>query len=79
MAEEPGLATQSRREILGEILRKVEGNNTLLLDIGNGVGELKKELSGLRADLVSLRGDLRNIVASTVSTILREELSRRKV
>ena len=54
------------------ILRKVTENETALLD-------LKKEVSELRNDVLTLRADLPGIIASTVSAILREELSRRKV
>ncbi len=46
-------------------------NEALLLD-------LKKDVSELRNDFLTLRADLLGIVASTVSAILREELSRKK-
>ena len=84
MAEESELATLNRRVTLLEddakgeklvsrhILRKVTENETALLD-------LKKEVSELRNDVLTLRADLPGIIASTVSAILREELSRRKV
>ncbi len=54
------------------ILRKVTKNETALLD-------LKKEVSELRNDVLTLRADLPSIIASTASAILREELSRRTV
>ncbi len=84
MAEEPELATLNRRVTLLEddakgeklvsrhILRKVTENEIMLLD-------LKKEVSELRNDVLTLRADLPSIIAGTVSAILREELSRRKV
>ena len=84
MAEDSELATLNRRVTLLEddakgeklvsrhILRKVTENETALLD-------LKKEVSELRNDVLTLRADLPSIIASTVSAILREELSRRKV
>ena len=84
MADESELATLNRRVTLLEddakgeklvsrhILRKVAENENLLL-------ELKKEVSELRNDVITLRADLPGIIASTVSAILREELSRRKV
>ena len=84
MAEESELATQNRRVTLLEddakgeklvsrhILRKVSENETALLD-------LKKEVSELRNDVLTLRAKLTGIIASTVSAILREELSRRKM
>ena len=83
MAEESELATLNRRVTLLEddakgeklvarhILRKVTENETALLD-------LKREVSELRNDVLTLRADLPSIIASTVSAILREELSRRK-
>jgi hypothetical protein len=40
--------------------------------------DLKKEVSELHNGLLTLRADLPGIVASTVSAILREELSRLK-
>lgn len=61
------------------ILRKVSENENLLLGVRNEVGELRKEVSELRNDVLTLRADLPGIIASTVSAILREELSRRKV
>ena len=61
------------------ILRKVTENEALLLGVRNEVGELKKEVSELCNDVLTLRADLPSIIASTVSAILREELSRRKV
>jgi hypothetical protein len=54
------------------ILRKVTENETALLD-------LKKEVTELRNDVLTLRADLPSIIASTVSAILREELSRGKM
>jgi hypothetical protein len=84
MSEETELATLNRRVTLLEdgakgeklvsrhILRKVTENEIMLLD-------LKKEVSELRTDVLTLRADLPSIIASTVSAILREELSRRKV
>ena len=61
------------------ILRKVTENEALPLGVRNEVGELKKEVSELRNDVLTLRADLPGIIAGTVSAILREELSRRKV
>jgi hypothetical protein len=90
MADESELATLNRRVTLLEddakgeklvsrhILRKVTENEALLLDVRNEIGEVRKELSELRSDLLTLRADLPGIIASTVSAILREELSRRK-
>jgi hypothetical protein len=90
MADEQEIAALNRRVTLLEddakgeklvsrhILRKVTENEALLLDVRNEVGEVKKELSQLKADLVTLRADLPGIIASTVSAILREELSRRR-
>ncbi|MGO8953219.1 MAG: hypothetical protein ACLPWS_17630 [Rhodomicrobium sp.] len=84
MANESELATLNRRVTLLEddakgeklvsrhILRKVTENEALLLD-------LKKEVSELRNDFLTLRADLPGIVASAVSAILREELARKKV
>ena len=76
MAEDFELATLNRRQgrkaRLRHILRKVTENETALLD-------LKKEVSELRNDLLTLRADSPSIIASTVPAILREELSRRKV
>ena len=84
MVEDSELATLNRRVTLLEddakgeklvsrhILRKVTENETALLD-------LKKEVSELRNDVLTLRVDLPGIIASTVAAILREELSRRKV
>jgi hypothetical protein len=84
MVEESELATLNRRVTLLEddakgeklvsrhILRKVTENETALLD-------LKKEVTELRNDVLTLRADLPGIIASTVSAILREELSRRKM
>jgi hypothetical protein len=84
MAEDSELATLNRRVTLLEddakgeklvsrhILRKVTENETALLD-------LKKEVTELRNDVLTLRADLPGIIASTVSAILREELSRRKM
>ena len=84
MVEDSELATLNRRVTLLEddakgeklvsrhILRKVTENETALLD-------LKKEVSELRNEILTLRADLPGIIASTVSAILREELSRRKV
>jgi hypothetical protein len=54
------------------ILRKVTENETALLG-------LKKEVTELRNDVLTLRADLPSIIASTVPAILREELSRRKM
>ena len=84
MADESELATLNRRVTLLEddakgeklvsrhILRKVTESEIALLD-------LKKEVSELRNEVLTLRADLPGIIASTVSAILREELSRRKV
>ena len=84
MAEESELATLNRRVTLLEddakgeklvsrhILRKVTENEHLLLD-------LQKQMSALQGEFVTLRADLPGIIASTVSAILREELSRKKV
>ena len=84
MANESELATLNCRVTLLEddakgeklvsrhILRKVTENEALLLD-------LKKEVSELRNDFLTLRADLPGIVASAVSAILREELARKKV
>lgn len=83
MAEESELATLNRRVTLLEddakgeklvsrhILRKVTENEVALLD-------LKKEVSEIRNEILTLRADLPGIIASTVSAILREELSRKK-
>lgn len=91
MSEESELATLNRRVTLLEddakgeklvsrhILRKVTENEALLLSVRNEVGELKKEVTELRNDVLTLRADLPSIIASTVSAILREELSRRKM
>jgi hypothetical protein len=68
------------------ILRKVSENENLLLGVQKqviGLQEqmvgLQRQISELRTDFVTLRADLPGIIASTVSAILREELSRRKV
>jgi hypothetical protein len=50
-------------------LRKVTENEISLL-------EVKKEVSELRNEILTLRADLPGIIATTVSAILREELSR---
>jgi hypothetical protein len=83
MVEEPELATLNRRVTLVEddakgeklvsrhILRKLTENENLLLD-------LQKQMSALQGEFVTLRADLPGIIASTVSAILREELSRKK-
>ncbi len=83
MVEEPELATLNRRVTLLEddakgeklvsrhILRKLTENENLLLD-------LQKQMSALQGEFVTLRADLPGIIASTVSAILREELSRKK-
>ncbi|MGA7324429.1 MAG: hypothetical protein WBX25_08100 [Rhodomicrobium sp.] len=82
MADETEFATLNRRvtlleeEAKGEklvsrhILRKITENEALLL-------EVKKEVSDLRNELVTLRADLPQIIASSISAILREELSRK--
>jgi hypothetical protein len=84
MADDSELATLNRRVTLLEedakgeklvtrhILRKVTENENSLL-------EVKKEVSELRNEILTLRADLPGIIASTVSAILREELARRKV
>jgi hypothetical protein len=83
MPEETKIASMNRRVVLLEedakgeklvshhILRKVTENETMLLD-------LKKEVGEVRNDLLTLRADLPGIIATTVSAILREELSRLK-
>jgi hypothetical protein len=83
MADEPELATLNRRVALLEddakgekmvsrhILRKVTETENRLL-------EVKKEVNDLRSEILTLRAELPGIVASAVSAILREELSRRR-
>jgi hypothetical protein len=90
MGDESELATLNRRVTLLEddakgeklvsrhILRKVTEQEAMLLDLRAELGEVKKEMSALRNDFVTLRADLPGIIAGTVSAILREELSRRK-
>ena len=91
MAEDSELATLNRRVTLLEddakgeklvsrhILRKVGENENLLLGVQKQVIGLQRQISELRTDFVTLRADLPGIIASTVSAILREELSRRKM
>ena len=89
MAEESELATLNRRVTLLEddakgeklvsrhILRKVTENETCCL-VCTGWNSRKRSANS--ATMFSrLRADLPSIIASTVSAILREELSRRKV
>jgi hypothetical protein len=52
-------------------LQKVTENENSLL-------ELKKEVSELRNEILTLRADLPGIIASTASAILLEELALRK-
>jgi len=84
MADDSELAALNRRVTLLEddakgeklvtrhILRKVTENEISLL-------EVRKEVSELHNEILSLRADLAGIIASTVSAILREEFARRKV
>jgi hypothetical protein len=56
-----------------ESLAKLGENEALLLNVRAELGELRKEVTVLRNDLVTLPG----IIASAVTAILREEVARK--
>jgi hypothetical protein len=72
------------RGVSRHILRKVNDNEALILDVRADVGELRKELGELRKEvsamhsaLITLQADLPGMIAS-VAEILREDLAKRK-
>src|SRR5262249_7600450 len=100
MAEESELAILNRRlalleeEVKGEkdvsrhILRKVNDNETLLLEtrrelrgeiaeVRGEIAELKKKVSTLHDEMVLSRASVADTIAKTVAAVMREELSRR--
>ncbi|MFT4078122.1 hypothetical protein [Rhodomicrobium lacus] len=88
MIDESDIATLNRRLTLLEedakgekavsrhILRKVTDNENALLEVKAELGDIRKEVSALRSEIVALRSDLPGIVATCVTAIIREELSR---
>ena len=60
-----------------EFLAKLGENEALLLDVRNEVGELRKEVTAIQNDLITLQADLPGIIASAVTAILREEMARK--
>ena len=60
-----------------ESLAKLGENEALLLDVSAELGELRKEVSAIQNNLITLRADLPGIIASAVTAILREEMARK--
>src|SRR5271157_3865773 len=60
-----------------ESLAKLGENEALLLDVRNEVGELRKEVTAIQNNLITLQADLPGIIASAVTAILREEMARK--
>ena len=60
-----------------ESLAKLGENEALLLDVSAELGELRKEVTAIQNNLITLRADLPGIIASAVTAILREEMARK--
>ena len=60
-----------------ESLAKLGENEALLLDVSTELGELRKEVTAIQNNLITLRADLPGIIASAVTAILREEMARK--
>jgi hypothetical protein len=60
-----------------ESLAKLGENEALLLDVRAELGELRKEVTAIQNNLITLRADLPGIIGSALTATLREELARK--
>ena len=75
MTNEADLETVNRRLALLE--EDAKGEKLVSRHVLRKVTDVEKELAELRAEIVTLRADLPNIIAATVGPLLREAMARK--
>ena len=75
MSSESDFETVNRRLALLE--EDAKGEKLVSRHVLRKVTDVEKELAELRAEIVTLRADLPNIIAATVGPLLREAMARK--